>query len=340
MSALMMDVHSTSLTAEDREIISHPKIGGLILFTRNYESPEQLSDLVKQMRLQKPELLIAVDQEGGRVQRFRQGFSKIPAMGAIYQQAKLITPSADKLIHTANQLAQSMGHLMALEVQSVGIDISFAPVLDINDISEVIGDRGFHQDPMVVKSLATSFIDGMHKAGMKATGKHFPGHGSVKEDSHIAMPIDMRSKDDIFSHDMSVFKQLIQSNHVDALMPAHVIYPAIDSLPVGFSPHWLQTILRQQLGFDGVIFSDDLSMQGATTAGGYAERCEAAHEAGCDMLLVCNDRQGLITAIDKANLNINIESVVRIKKMLSKQTLTFDDLVNDADWQACQKQLF
>lgn len=340
MSALMMDVHSTSLTAEDCEIISHPKIGGLILFTRNYESPQQLSELVEQMRLQKPELLIAVDQEGGRVQRFRQGFSKIPAMGAIYKQAELITPSADMLMHTANQLAQSMGYLMAIEVQSVGIDISFAPVLDINDISDVIGDRGFHQDPLVVKSLATSFIDGMHQAGMKATGKHFPGHGSVKEDSHIAMPVDTRYKDDIFQHDMSIFKQLIQSNHVDALMPAHVIYPEVDSLPVGFSAHWLQTILRQQLGFNGVIFSDDLSMQGATTAGGYAERCEAAHEAGCDMLLVCNDRPGLITAIDHANLKVNTDSVARIKKMLSKQQLTLNNLVNDVGWQACQKQLF
>ncbi|MDG1731909.1 MAG: beta-N-acetylhexosaminidase [Thalassotalea sp.] len=340
MSALMIDVLGTNLTAEDREVIAHPKVGGLILFSRNYQEPKQLTELVKQMRAVKPDILIAVDQEGGRVQRFRESFSKLPAMGSIYKHAKKQNNNPKTVLEQAKFISQKMGYLMALEVQSVGIDISFAPVLDIDDISDVIGDRGFHKEPEIVTALASSFIDGMHQVGMKSTGKHFPGHGSVKEDSHIAMPVDNRSKESIFEHDMSVFKSLIKSNHVDALMPAHVIYPQVDSLPVGFSPYWLQTILRGELGFQGVIFSDDLSMQGATSAGGYAERCEAAYDAGCDMLLVCNDRDGAVTAIDKANLALNKVSEQRVKKLLGQPQITFEQLASNPNWQQCQNLLF
>lgn len=336
MSALMIDVHGTSLTQEDKEIIAHPKVGGLILFSRNFQSVNQLKDLNKQIKKVKSNIVIAVDHEGGRVQRFRHGFSAIPAMGNIYQQAVEKNPEPHQALQYASIMANNLGYLMAVEVQAAGIDISFAPVLDVDDISDVIGNRGFHQDPKIVIHLATAFIDGMHKAGMKATGKHFPGHGSVKEDSHIAMPVDNRSKEDIFSKDLIVFKQLIESNHVDALMPAHVIYPQVDSLPVGFSPYWLQTVLRQELGFNGVIFSDDLSMQGATSVGGYTERCEAAYDAGCDMLLVCNDRQGAIEAIDKTNLPKNLISEQRVQSLLNTSESSFAALKNDPDWQASQ----
>ena len=335
----MIDVHGTSLTGEDKEIIAHPKVGGLILFSRNFESIEQLIAINKSIKMLNPNLLIAVDHEGGRVQRFRDGFTKIPAMGKIYQHASTIA-SAENIMAIASNIASHMGYLMAVEVQSVGIDISFAPVLDIDDISDVIGDRGFHKDPTVVTELAHAFIQGMKLAGMKTTGKHFPGHGSVKEDSHIAMPVDNRSKQDIFSHDMCVFKKLIQQNQIDALMPAHVIYPEVDALPVGFSPYWLQTILRKELGFQGVIFSDDLSMQGATSAGGYAERCEAAYEAGCDMLLVCNDRVGAIEAIDKANLPNRAASIARVQSMLNKSNYNFKQLKSQATWQKSQQHLF
>lgn len=339
MSALMIDVLGTSLTEEDKDIIAHPKVGGLILFSRNYQSVEQLIDLNKQIKNIKPNIVIAVDHEGGRVQRFRDGFSVVPAMGSIFTKAKKQYSDNQIALKHASIVAKHLGYLMAVEVQSVGIDISFAPVLDLDDISDVIGDRGFHNTSPVVVTLASAFIDGMHHAGMKSTGKHFPGHGSVKEDSHIAMPIDNRSKEDIFSKDLVVFKQLIKSNHVDALMPAHVIYPNVDSLPVGFSPYWLQTILRENLGFKGVIFSDDLSMQGATSVGGYTERCEAAYEAGCDMLLVCNDRKGAIEAIDQTNLPLNKQSEQRIQSLLHHSRFNVEFLKDDPVWQASQQYL-
>ena len=204
----------------------------------------------------------------------------------------------------AKELAKQSAVLMALEVQAVGIDISFAPVLDINNISDVIGDRSFHQQPDFVTDLAEAFIDGLHQVGMKATGKHFPGHGSVKADSHIDLPIDTRPKADIFQQDLLPFKQLIARGKVDALMPAHVIFPDVDSQAVGFSRYWLQDILRENLGFKGVIFSDDLSMQGAASAGGYVERAEAAQDAGCDMLLLCNNRAGCVDVLDLSLIHI------------------------------------
>ncbi len=336
----MIDVQGTSLTAEDRDIIAHPKVGGLILFSRNFASPTQLIALNKSIKAINPELLIAVDHEGGRVQRFRQGFSKIPAMGKIYTRAAKASSSPQQALIDACRIATHMGYLMAVEVQSVGIDISFAPVLDIDDLSDVIGDRGFHQDPEIIESLASAFIKGMQQAGMKATGKHFPGHGSVKEDSHVAMPVDDRSKADIFAKDLLVFERLVKSNQLSALMPAHVIYPNVDALPVGFSRFWLQTILREQLGFNGVIFSDDLSMQGATTAGGYAQRCEVAYQAGCDMLLVCNDRKGAVDAIDNANLPRRAESERRVKSMLNHSAYDFAELDKNPNWQKSREFLF
>ncbi len=333
MGPIMLDVHGTSLTAEDKEILQHPLVGGLILFTRNYESPAQIADLTQQIRKASGnDILIAVDHEGGRVQRFREGFSAIPAMGSILTKA-------NNNIDQAKVLAKHCGALMALEVQAVGIDISFAPVLDINDISDVIGDRAFHQQPDLVTTLAAAFIDGMSSAGMLATGKHFPGHGSVKADSHLELPIDSRSQEAILKQDILPFKALIQQQQLAALMPAHIIFPAFDSQAVGFSPYWLQQVLRKELSFDGVIFSDDLSMEGARAGGGYIERSEAAQQAGCDMLLLCNNRDAAVTVIDKANIEIKADSSVRLKRMLKTTQHTWTDLPNNVFWQQAQQHL-
>ncbi|WP_085296764.1 beta-N-acetylhexosaminidase [Cognaticolwellia mytili] len=329
MGPVMIDVQGTSLSQEDKEILQHPLVGGLIFFTRNYHSPEQITELSTQIRstARKP-LLIAVDHEGGRVQRFRDRFSLIPAMGNLWQMAK-------QNLSLAKSLAKQSGILMALEVQAVGIDISFAPVLDINNISDVIGDRSFHREVDYVTELAEAFISGLHLVGMKATGKHFPGHGSVKADSHIDLPIDIRSKADIFQQDLMPFKQLIAKGKVDALMPAHVIFPEVDSQAVGFSRYWLQNILREQLGFNGVIFSDDLSMEGAASVGGYIERAEAAQSAGCDMLLLCNNRQGCVEVLDGANISTNVQSSERLAKLLKNphQSNDFSTLASNQKWQ-------
>ncbi|NMP33209.1 beta-N-acetylhexosaminidase [Thalassotalea sp. M1531] len=323
----MLDVDGTSLTSEDKELLGHPLVGGLILFARNYQSPEQVNELTRQIKASaNGDILIAVDHEGGRVQRFREQFSAIPAMGQLWQMA-------NGSLEEAKLLAKSAGQLVALEVMSVGVDISFAPVVDINDISEVIGDRAFHQKPEVVEPLAKAFIQGMHSIGMKCTAKHFPGHGSVKEDSHIAMPLDGRNKQEIFGIDMQPFKGLMQDNLVNAVMPAHVIYPDIDDKSVGFSPLWLQEILRGHLGFDGVIFSDDLTMEGAASIGGYIERSEAAQQAGCDMLLICNNRSAAVEVIDNANLIADPISQSRLQKMLPKTSINYSQLPQLAEWQ-------
>ncbi len=332
MGPLMIDIQGTSLTNEDKELLAHPLVGGLILFTRNYEDKSQLTKLTTAMRLAaKSDLLIAVDHEGGRVQRFREGFSRIPAM------AELLISNKHS-IKDAKVSAFYVGQLMALEVQAVGIDISFAPVLDVNGISDVIGDRAFDSSPQNVTALAAAFIEGMSSVGMKATGKHFPGHGSVKEDSHIAIPVDNRSFEEINGYDLLPFKQLMPQ--LSAMMPAHIIFPNIDKESVGFSSHWLQVILREKLGFKGVIFSDDLSMKGASVVGGYVERAEAAQTAGCDMLLMCNDRAGAINVIDNANLAIKSESQQRIKHMLnikqparSTNMNTWQQMQASKDWQ-------
>lgn len=327
MGPIMLDVHDTSLSSEDKELLQHPLVGGLILFSRNYESPEQVSELTRDIRASaNGDILIAVDHEGGRIQRFRDNFSAIPAMGAIWDLANHNESSAI-------DIAKQCGVLMALEVQAVGIDISFAPVLDVNGISEVIGDRAFHQQPEKIIPLAAAFIEGMHLAGMKATGKHFPGHGSVLADSHFALPIDTRAEQAITSIDLLPFQRLISQGKINALMPAHVIYPAIDTHAVGFSVKWLQQILRQELAFDGVIFSDDLSMEGAASVGGYVERAEASQQAGCDMLLVCNNRAGTIEILDHANITVVEQSSLRLQRLLKKTNYQWNGLNSNQDWQ-------
>ena len=275
--SLMLDIGGTFLTAEDRQLLRQPEVCGVILFARNIEHPQQVRELCRAIRAVRSDLLIGVDQEGGRVQRLRQGFTALPAMG--------------QLIEASNPevLAEECGWLMAWEVLAMGIDFSFAPVLDLNyGRSTVIGLRSFGADASTVERLAGAFLQGMQAAGMPAVGKHFPGHGWVTADSHVDIPVDERSFTQINQADLQPFKRL--KNQLAGMMPAHVIYPQVDTLPAGFSKIWLQDILRQQLNYQGVLFSDDLSMAGAHVAGDAAQRVLAALTAGCDVGLLCNDR--------------------------------------------------
>ncbi|WP_109090768.1 beta-N-acetylhexosaminidase [Acinetobacter baumannii] len=305
IGALMLDIAGTELTQEDIELLQAPQVGGMILFARNIESPQQVRALTDHMRQVRPDILIAVDQEGGRVQRLKSGFTLLPAMGRF---GELYTTQPQKAL----ELAEQCGWLMATEVLAVGIDFSFAPVLDLNAISDVIGDRGFSKNIEDIAPLAGAFMRGMKKAGMANTGKHFPGHGSVKADSHVAAAIDSRSYDEIYNHDMQSFIKLMPE--LDALMPAHVIYDQVDPNPAGFSPFWIQEVLRNRLKFNGVLFSDDLSMQAACVAGGADARIQAALAAGCDMGLVCNDRSAACTALDGI-ANLELPNQERLERM-------------------------
>ncbi len=283
LGPVMADVAGLKLNAEDALRLQHPLIGGVILFARNFESPEQLKALTSSIHaLREPALPIAVDHEGGRVQRFRTGFTEIPPMRLLGQQWG-VSPEA------ATALAKNVGYVIATELISHGVDFSFAPVLDVDwGESGVIGDRAFHQDPVVIAELAKALMAGMAQGGMASVGKHYPGHGFVRADSHHEIPIDDRSFDEIDKADLIPFRALAKHG-MSAVMPAHVIYSQVDALPAGFSSKWLKDILRNELGFDGLIFSDDLSMEGAASAGNVTQRAHAALNAGCDMVLLCND---------------------------------------------------
>lgn len=322
---IMLDIASTSLSKEDEALLQNPLVGGVILFTRNYESLPQLQQLVYRIRnCRKDPILIAVDQEGGRVQRFHDKFTELPAnrkLGEWYDKDK------DQALLYANE----MGWLMASEMLAIGIDLSFAPVLDLDTgKSAVIKGRGFHSNPAAIIELAIAYISGMHEAGMAATGKHFPGHGTVIEDSHIAIPIDKRSIETITTADMLPFVKLAQQ--LDAIMPAHIIYEQIDKLPAGFSNIWLQEILRDNCFFSGAIFSDDLSMKGAEVIGDFPSRAKKALSAGCDMILVCNNRpaaQQIIHALADYN---DPRAQQRLLKLCGHFSMTFDELIHTQDW--------
>lgn len=328
MGTLMLDLEGTELTEEEKELLEHPMAGGLIFFTRNYESKEQIKDLVRMIReVVGKEFLLAVDHEGGRVQRFRPGFCRLPAIAELGKQYQ--DNNEEALL-----LAKKAGWLMAAEVREVGIDFSFAPVLDLDyGISQVIGDRSFGRDPACVTNLAAAYIQGMKDAGMASTGKHFPGHGGVEADSHLAIPVDLRSEAEIWAEDIKPFVNLHQQGLLDAVMPAHVIYQNIDSNPAGFSSYWLQEILRKKIGFNGVIFSDDLEMEGASVAGGYTERAEAAIEAGCDMILVCNNRAGAIEVLDNVKHTAAEESQQRLLNMLGKPFYNESAVLDREKWE-------
>ncbi len=279
---VMVDVAGFSLSEAERTRLSHPLVGGVILFRRNFQNIEQLKALTAEIRsLRNPALLIAVDHEGGRVQRFLEGFTRLPPMsvlGELWQQDAAAARAA----------AEDVGVVLAAELRACGIDLSFTPVLDLDwGRCAVIGNRAFHRDPQIVSELALALQRGLQQGGMSTCGKHFPGHGFVAGDSHFVMPQDDRSLAQLEADDLIPFARLAAAG-MGSVMPAHVVYPAVDSRPAGFSPVWLQDILRGQLGFDGVIFSDDLGMEGAAGAGSFVERAAAALAAGCDMVLVCN----------------------------------------------------
>lgn len=327
LGPIMLDLDSTEVSPEEREILKNPLVGGVILFSRNFSSVEQLIQLVKEIhQVRSPRLLVAVDHEGGRVQRFRDGFTSLPAVGHFGEVYNLNRKRA-------HMLAETAGWVMAAELRAVGIDFSFAPVLDVDyGVSEVIGDRAFHQDTHIITELAHAYTQGMHDAGMAATGKHFPGHGAVKADSHVDIPVDDREYNEIYARDILPFKRMIKHG-LAAVMPAHVIYPKVDKLPAGFSEIWLKDILRQRLGFQGVIFSDDLDMKGASVIGEkYIDRAEKALSAGCDMVLVCNNREGALNVLDNLTGHNDPVAHIRLARMHGKHDITMAELHNMRQW--------
>ncbi|NNU10003.1 beta-N-acetylhexosaminidase [Vibrio parahaemolyticus] len=322
MGPLWVDVAGYELTAEDKEILEHPTVGGLILFTRNYHDSEQLQALTQSIRkaVKRP-FLIGVDQEGGRVQRFREGFSLIPAADEYAKH------------HNGEELARMGGWLMAAELIAHDIDLSFAPVLDKGHQCKAIGNRSFGEDADTILRYSTAYMQGMKSVGMATTGKHFPGHGGVIADSHLETPYDERS--DIFEQDMAIFKAQIDAGILDAMMPAHVIFPNYDSQPASGSEYWLKHVLRQQLGFKGLIFSDDLTMEGAAIMGCPAERGAQAMKAGCDMLLMCNKREAQAEVLD----NLPVSTVPLADALLKKQSFSLSDLKLSHEWKAASEAM-
>ena len=345
---VVLDIAGTSLSKTDRQRLQHPLTGGLILFARNWESRRQLTELTSQIKKARPDVLICVDHEGGRVQRFRtDGFTALPAMrtlGELWMKDPL----------TATDAATAAGHVLAAELRSCGVDLSFTPVLDLDfGASSVIGDRAFHRDPRVVAMMAKSLMHGLLRAGMANCGKHFPGHGFVKADSHVAVPVDKRSLKAILGDDARPYEWL--STALSSVMPAHVIYPKVDSHPAGFSPRWLKEILRGQMGFTGAIFSDDLSMEGARHLEGgsltYAEAASLALNAGCDLVLLCNQSvdggqavdellAGLQDAHAAGHWHADPDSEQRRLALLPQLApLPWDDLMHDPVYQRALERL-
>lgn len=316
---IMLDVAGLTLTQDEKEKLNHPNTGAVILFSRNYQDPEQVTELISGIRAARNgDLLIAVDQEGGRVQRFQQGFTRLPPASSYARMPELAEPA---------------GWLMAAELLAVGVDFSFAPVLDIDcGVSEIIGNRSFSTDPTLAVRLSSSFRKGMNEAGMAATGKHFPGHGAVALDSHLTLPVDERDLDAIRAKDLLPFKQLIAEG-LEGIMPAHVVYPRIDPNPAGFSPFWIQQILRKELNFNGTVFSDDLSMEGAASVGDFPERARLAQLAGCDMILVCNNPAAAEQVLDALPITHDPIREQRLRAMQGKPQMNREQLMQSEKWQ-------
>lgn len=310
MGNLIIDVPETKLSAEDREILRHPSITGVILFARNYESPAQLQSLIQEIRAIRNPFIIAVDHEGGRVQRFLEGFTRLPSMR---HWGNLFDHNPDEALNGLTQAAEVMAH----ELLSMGINVNLAPVLDVDQgKSAIIGERSFHHDTTVIVKLAAHLIAAMHHAGMPAIGKHFPGHGAVIADSHVALPIDERDWETIEKVDLVPFSKLMPT--LDGVMPAHIVYTKLDKAPACFSSFWLKEVLRQQMQFQGVVISDDLTMKGAASIGSYAQRARSALQAGCDLLLICNNRLGAIEVLNADGVSSDAASKQRVANFILK----------------------
>jgi len=329
----MLDIEGLSLTPADRDLLRQPAVGGVILFSRNYESPAQIEELIAEIRrLRSPPLLIAVDHEGGRVQRFRDGFTAIPAMRHIGHEY-------DRDPQSARRLARTAGWIIAAELRAVRVDLCFAPCVDLDwGMSEVIGDRAFHADADVVGELATEFSRGLHDGGMAAVLKHFPGHGAVVADSHLQLPVDRRAYGSILD-DMRPYERLIGNGLAAGVMLAHVVYQELDERAAGFSEFWIRRELRGRLGFGGAVFCDDLSMKAARDYGSMRSRAKQALAAGCDMVLVCNDRRGAEqTVLELADYS-NPLSLVRLARLHGTGHGSLDALQTSDEWQAASTVL-
>lgn len=333
LGPVMLDIAGTSLTPADRELLREPAVGGVILFTRNYESPAQVADLVADIRaLRRPPLLVAVDHEGGRVQRFRDGFTAIPPMRQLGRHY-------DREPAAALEMARTCGWLIGAELRAVGIDLSFAPCVDLDwGISEVIGDRSFHPKPAAVAELAVALARGMRDAGMAAVAKHFPGHGAVVADSHEKLPIDRRPYS-ILLDDMQPYEKLVQRRILAGVMLAHVVYAETDAQPAGFSRYWIGEQLRRQIGFDGAVFSDDLSMKATAGFGPMPQRAKLALDCGSDMVLICNDRPAARAAVTALADYSNPLSLVRLARLHGIGAPLRETLLAGDEWQAASERL-
>ncbi|MEJ0084353.1 MAG: beta-N-acetylhexosaminidase [Pseudomonadota bacterium] len=332
LGPLMVDVAGLELTPEDREVLRHPLVGSVILFTRNYASSEQLARLVADIHaVRTPALIVGVDQEGGRVQRFRPGFSALPPLRRIGHEFDLDPKHG-------LTLARSMGWLMAAEVRAHGVDLSFAPCVDLDyGVSEVIGDRAFHSRPEAVAQLALAYMSGMKDAGMAATAKHFPGHGAVVADSHQSLPVDRRGWLAL-ADDVLPYRRLI-ANGLPGVMVAHIMFPAEDAAPASLSRRWIQNALREELRFEGAVFTDDLSMGGAAEFGDIVVRARAALDAGCDVLPVCNDRASVAKLLDELDFEIQPSSHLRLVRMRGKAAPGPRELYAGESWRASRELL-
>lgn len=329
----MLDIEGRQLTPADRALLREPAVGGVILFSRNYESPSQLGDLVAAIRaLRSPPLLIAVDHEGGRVQRFREGFSAIPPMRRLGRQYDVDPDEALSLAKTA-------GWLIASELRAMDIDLSFTPCVDLDwGISEIIGNRAFHRKPGVVADLASAYCNGLRSAGMAAIAKHFPGHGAVVADSHDQLPVDRRSYGDLLD-DMQPYEKLIAKRQLAGVMVAHIVFSETDPLPASFSPYWIKEQLRRALGFGGAVLCDDLSMQATENMGSMPKRARLALEAGCDMVLICNNRPAASAAVAALRDYSNPLSLVRLVRLHGTGNVMRESLLASEEWHIAADRL-
>lgn len=329
----MLDIDGHSLSSADREILRESAVGGVILFTRNYASPSQLSDLVAAIRaVRTPPLLIAVDHEGGRVQRFRDGFTAIPPMRELGRKY-------DSDADAAKSLAQTAGWLVASELRAMDIDLCFAPCVDLDwGVSEIIGNRAFHRVPNIVADLASEFCRGLREGGMASVAKHFPGHGAVVPDSHAQLPVDRRSYGDLLD-DMRPYERLIGTRRLAGVMLAHIVYAELDAIPAGFSAYWIQNQLRDQLGYDGAVFCDDLTMKATRQFGSMSKRAQLALEAGCDMVLICNDRPAAQSAVAALRDYSNPLSLVRLARLHGSGHVLRETLRTSDAWQVATERL-